>query len=68
MYKYLQRRNDLIINGFKAARIAETVEKTDEVFHRIENPFLVYRSEQDKLPGRCLIWTIRYIKKISPLG
>ena len=55
MYKYLQRHNDLIINGFKAARIAETVEKTDEVFHRIENPFLVYRSEQDKLPGRCLI-------------
>ena len=47
MDKYLQGRNDLIINGFKAARITEAVEKDNEVFHRIENPVHCYRSEQD---------------------
>ena len=47
IYKYLQGRNDLTINGFKAAGITDTVEKAKEVFHRIKNPFLVYRSEQD---------------------
>ena len=31
MYKYLQGCNDLIINGFKAARITEAVEKANEV-------------------------------------
>ena len=47
MYKYLQGRNDLIVNGFKATGITEVVEKAKEVFNRIENPFIVYRSEQD---------------------
>ena len=47
MYRYLQGRNDLVINGFKAAEITEAVEKANEVFHRIENRFIVYRSEQD---------------------
>ena len=47
MDKYLQGRNDLIINGFKAARITEAVEKGNEVFHRIESPVHCYRSEQD---------------------
>ena len=46
-YKYLQGRNDLIINGFKAGGITEAVEKASEVFHRIENPLIVYQSEQD---------------------
>ena len=46
MYKDLQRPIDFIINGFKAAEITEAVEKANEVFHRIENPFIVYRSEQ----------------------
>ena len=35
MYKYLQGRNDLIINGFKAAGITEAVEKANKVFRRI---------------------------------
>ena len=33
MYKYLQGRIDLIINGSKAAGITEAVEKANEVFH-----------------------------------
>ena len=47
MYKYLQGHYNLIFNGFKAAGITEAVEKANEVFHRIENSFIVYRSEQD---------------------
>ena len=47
MYKCLQGHNDLISNGFKAAGITEAVEKANEIFHRIENPFIVYQSEQD---------------------
>ena len=47
MYKYVQGRNDLIINDFKAAGITEAAEKGNVVFHRIKNPFIVYRSEQD---------------------
>ena len=47
MYKYLQESNDLIINGFKAAGITEAVEKANNIFHRIENHFIVYWSEQD---------------------
>ena len=47
MCKYLQGLNDLIINGLKAAGITEAVEKANEVFHRMESPFIVYRSEQD---------------------
>ena len=47
MYKYLQESNDLIINGFKAAGITEAVKKANNIFHRIENHFIVYWSEQD---------------------
>ena len=47
MYKYLQGCNDLNINGFEAAEITEAVEKVNDVFHRIENPFTVYGSEQN---------------------
>ena len=46
MSKHLQGCNDLIINGFKAPRITEAVEKVNEVFHSIENPFIICRSEQ----------------------
>ena len=53
----------MIISGFKAARFTEAVEKANEVFHTIENPFIAYRSEQDWLPGHCLRWIVRYIKK-----
>ena len=35
------------MSGFKTAGFTEAVEKANEVFHRIENPFIVYRSEQD---------------------
>ena len=47
MDKYLQGRDVMIISGFKAARFTEAVEKANEVFHTIENPFIAYRSEQD---------------------
>ena len=47
MYKYFRGRTDLKINGFKAAGITEAVEKANEGFHRIENSFIAYRSEQD---------------------
>ena len=38
---------DLIINSLKAAGMAKAVEKANEVFHRIKNRFIVYRSEQN---------------------
>ena len=39
--------NDLIINDFEAAEITEAVEKANEVFHTVRNPFIAYRSKQD---------------------
>ena len=47
IHKYLQVRNDLIINRFKEAGITEAVKKADEVFHRFKHPCIDYRSEQD---------------------
>ena len=44
MYKYVQGRNDLIINDFKAAGITEVAEKGNVVFHRIENPLFDIKS------------------------
>ena len=46
MYKYLQEPNVFIVNDFEAAGITEAVEKANEVFHRIQKPFIIY-SEQD---------------------
>ena len=36
MYKYLQGRSDLVLNGFESAGVTEAVEKSNEVFERIE--------------------------------
>ena len=55
MQKYVQRRNDLMINGFKAAGITEIVEKAKEVFHIVGKLFIVYQ-------------TVRYIKNLFYLG
>ena len=46
MYKYLQGPSVFIVNDFEAAGITEAVEKANEVFHRIQKPFIIY-SEQD---------------------
>ena len=41
----LQRRNDLIVYGLKAAGVTEVVTKANEIFHKTENPFIIYRNE-----------------------
>ena len=46
MYEYLRGRSDLVLNGFESAGITEVVEKSNEVFERIENPFLASRNER----------------------
>ena len=46
MYEYLRRRSDLVLNGFESVGITEVVEKSNEVFEIIENPFLAYRNNK----------------------
>ena len=43
----LQRRNNSIIYGLKAAGTTDAVIKANEIFYRIKNLFISYRSEQD---------------------
>jgi len=47
MYDYLKGRKDLIFNGFRSAGITEAVQKANEVFQRIENPFLAAKNAQN---------------------
>ena len=47
MYKDLRERSDLVLNGFESAGITEMVEKSNEVFERIENPFLASRNDKN---------------------
>ena len=47
MYEYLRGRSDLVLNGFESAGITEAVEKSSEVFERIENPFLASRNDKN---------------------
>ena len=47
MYEYLRGRSDLVLNGFESAGITEAVEKSNEVFERIENPFLASRNDKN---------------------
>ena len=44
MCEYLRGRSDLVLNGFESAGITEAVEKSNEVFERIGNPFLASRN------------------------
>ena len=46
MYEYLRGRSDLVLNGFESAGITEAVEKSNEVFERIENSFLAFRNDK----------------------
>ena len=48
MYKYLRRRSDLVLNGFESAGITEAVEKSNEVFERTQDPFLVSRNDKNQ--------------------
>ena len=47
MYEYLRGRSGLVLNGFESAWITEAVEKSNEVFKRIENPFLTSRNDKN---------------------
>ena len=47
MYEHLRGRSDLVLNGFESAGITEAVEKSNEVFERIENPFLASRNDKN---------------------
>ena len=40
MYTYLKQQKESILNGFDKAGITEAVKSADEVFARIENPFV----------------------------
>ena len=39
--------SDLVFNGFESARKTEAVGKSNEVFERIENPFLASRNDKN---------------------
>ena len=43
----LKGRKNLIFNGFRSAGITEAVQKANEVFQRIENPFLAAKNAQN---------------------
>ena len=47
MYEYLRGRSDLFLNGFESAGITEVVEKSNEVFERIENLFLASTNDKN---------------------
>ena len=47
MDEYLRGSSDLVLNGFESAGITEEVEKSIEVFERIENPFLAARNDKN---------------------
>ena len=47
MYEYLRGRNDLVLNGFESAGITEAVEKSNEVFERMENSFFASRNDKN---------------------
>ena len=36
----------MVLNGFESAGITEAVEKSNEVFERIENSFLAFRNDK----------------------
>ena len=46
MHEYLRGRSDLVLNGFESVGITEAVEKSNEDFEIIENPFLAYRNNK----------------------
>ena len=47
MYEYLRVHSDLVLNGFESAEITEAVEKSNQVFERIENLFFVSRNDKN---------------------
>ena len=47
MHEYLRGRSGLVLNGFESAGITEAVEKSSEVFERIDNPFLGSRNDKN---------------------
>ena len=47
MYEYFQGRSNLVLNGFESAWITEAVEKSKEVFERIESPFLASTNDKN---------------------
>ena len=46
MCEYLRGRSDLVLNGFESG-ITEAVKKSNEVFERIENPFLASKNDKN---------------------
>ena len=47
LYEYLRGRSDLVLNGFESAGITEAAEKSNEVFERVKNPFIVSRNDKN---------------------
>ena len=47
MNEYLRGRSDLVLNGFESAAITKAIEKSNEAFERIENPFLTSRNDKN---------------------
>ena len=47
MYEYLRGCSGLVLNGLESAEITEAVEKSNEIFERIENPFLASKNDKN---------------------
>ena len=47
MYEYLLRCSDLVLNGSESAGITVALAKSNEVFERIESPFLASRYDKN---------------------
>ena len=46
-YEYLRGYSDLVLNGFETVGKTEAVEKSNEVFERLENPFLASKNDKN---------------------
>ena len=46
-YEYLRGHSDLVLNGFETVGKTEAVEKSNEVFERLENPFLASKNDKN---------------------
>ena len=54
MCKYVQGPSDLISNCFKAAGITEVVQNANEVFRKIEKPFIF--TEVNRITYQDIAW------------
>ena len=59
LYQYLFRKQEVILNSFKAAGFTEAAESVNAVLHRIENPFI-----KKKMWTFVCNYAFRWLKRI----